>query len=443
MEGKAQLCPIPQGVVAYITGTNAETRLYALWKNGEMIVIQAPSLVGPHPEAVPDAEYDEFDKVFLYGLEELQTVIHTIEFGKTNWGYLSRRKGGGYEIMQKRRSLRKLTCRTWERLISRKEISFTRFWQIDIWNGYWKGQEIDVFMAYNDRSMYSLDREMWGYLALQGLNLTYQALGHVVDDDGTVVGLAYEAHAGRVLQYRDRSLVYDALARVEQRGLIYCGAQGPQNFTIMNGKVRLTNLASIWHVPDEELRRKKGLDRHWNSLETLFPMLKLQQDMPPQPVVQRSMAQNLLLLSRVSPERPIFIRFTLDPFNDSDRAKNNSEFVSRLRRTAPSRKRLTPSGKVIASSRDAVVAWAAVPDCTEDWGRNAVRRGAQGSRAHRGKHISSPLLTLMSDSESNESSIDYDAASTPDSSPRRRLAIGFIRDSDTDSTYDTETIAST
>ncbi|GLB44525.1 hypothetical protein LshimejAT787_1701520 [Lyophyllum shimeji] len=361
MQSERKISPVPDGVVAYITGANEN--MYALFKDGELIVIQAPSKLAAESSLDADEEFSlakaaEYERIFFDDLEQLRTVVHTIEFGKTNWGYLVHHPRRGYEILQKQRRMPKLTCHTWARLIPFNEVHFTRFWPgLDIWNGYWKEREVDVFMAYNDRTMRILDQEMRGYLALQGLDLTYEVLGHVVNNDGTIVGLAYEAHVGRLLQFRDRALVYDALSKVQQRGLVFCGAQEFTNIHIMNGKVRLTNLASIWHFPDEKLRKEHGDERHWKPLESWFPALKAQKDNTPRPVYQRLWDHNVQLLPHISPDRPLFAWFTLDLPSIEVCAKRNEEVLSWLRRHATSRNHLALPGRSSSSARDPAFGW--------------------------------------------------------------------------------------
>jgi len=305
-------------------------------------------------------------------------------------------------------------------------------------------------MAYDDRTMQNLEREMQGYIALQDLDLTYEALGHVVEDDGTIVGLVFEPYAGRLLQYRDRALVYDALSRVQQRGLVYCGAQGYQNFTVMNGKIRLTNLASIWHFPDEKERNEAGDVRHWQTLERWFPVLRLQQDTKPRSVIQRCVQQNVLLLPRISPERPIFIRFMLEPFKDKDLAKRNNEILTWLRKSVSSRKRLILPSKRTSSSRN--TGWE-VSRRAEDLGCHDYP-GIRASRPHHRKHHPSTQMTLVTDTDSDRSLVDYATALSEDTlsniSISRRLQNGLPSDYDTESTYyetestyyETETLAS-
>lgn len=52
-----------------------------------------------------------------------------------------------------------------------------------------------------------LERETVGRRAMLGLNLSYEVLGHLVQD-GNVVGLVLEASKGRMVEYRDRAKVY-------------------------------------------------------------------------------------------------------------------------------------------------------------------------------------------------------------------------------------------
>ena len=68
--------------MAYVGGINGRTRSYSLWKDGQMIVIQAKPLVDLSVQLWPPLQTVELsfklDKDYLYGLEcivRTQSVI--------------------------------------------------------------------------------------------------------------------------------------------------------------------------------------------------------------------------------------------------------------------------------------------------------------------------------------------------------------------------------
>lgn len=74
--------PIPPNVVAYVGGINGWTRSYSLWKDGQMIVIQARPLVDSSVQLWPPFQTVELsfrlDRDYLYDLEHIvrtQSVI--------------------------------------------------------------------------------------------------------------------------------------------------------------------------------------------------------------------------------------------------------------------------------------------------------------------------------------------------------------------------------
>jgi hypothetical protein len=171
----------------------------------------------------------------------------------------------------------------------------------------------DVILGYEDHYLRRIDATMNGYLLLQGLDITYTVLAHVVHSDGSVIGIVTEPEVGRLVEYRDRALVYDAITRLQERRLIYHGIHYSK-IHILHGKVRLSNLASVFHIKDSAELSIAAEKRHWKPLEELFKMLEMDPpDQPPQLALERLFKQITiqLLPDHPSPERPRFMRFML------------------------------------------------------------------------------------------------------------------------------------
>jgi hypothetical protein len=155
---------------------------------------------------------------------------------------------------------------------------------------------------------------MMAYLLLQGLDITYTILGHLVQSDGSVIGVITEPEVGRLVQFRDRSLVYDAISRLQQRKLIYNGIHYSK-IHILHGKVRLSNLASIRYFGDPvELNKQAGI-RHWQALEELFKFLDRDDVVPELALERHLMHYPIQLLPDIpSPELPPLMRLICATF---------------------------------------------------------------------------------------------------------------------------------
>ncbi|KAG5640230.1 hypothetical protein DXG03_009740, partial [Asterophora parasitica] len=271
-------------------------------------------------------------------------------------------------------------------------ITFSQFLAFYNWNGYWRGQEVDVIIGFDDYSLHSLDCVMWGYLALQGLDLTYRVFGHVVDDDGLIIGIAFEPQTGRLYEYRDRALVYDALSRLQRRGLIFCGTGSRYTIHILNGKVRLTNLESLWYFPDKKLREEFANQRHWEELEIVFS--KFRNATSNEPYSGRGITE-IFLLPYSSPERPLTLKSVFTLFVDEDRAKLTKHVISRFKRTSNTSMGLDDLRRERASPANGM-------------GRLASRKS--NGISQRSFHASSALLLYDSDTNSEKPDVDYATA---------------------------------
>jgi hypothetical protein len=70
-----------------------------------------------------------------------QSLLSGIEFGKTNWAYLIR-SSGGHRIVQKERSLHKISCPLWATLIHEDEIEVTKWVDAAERRGVWNGKPV-------------------------------------------------------------------------------------------------------------------------------------------------------------------------------------------------------------------------------------------------------------------------------------------------------------
>lgn len=127
----------------------------------------------------------------------------------------------------------------------------------------------DVWYGWNKLERWTVNRAMYGYRAVQGLDVTFEVYGHLVGRDGSIMGLVSEAAWGRMIEPLDRVLVYQTIARIQRRGIIYRGCL-TNRFIIADGKVRLIELNCITVIQDRDLLEKEAELWHWQELEKLF-----------------------------------------------------------------------------------------------------------------------------------------------------------------------------
>jgi hypothetical protein len=114
-----------------------------------------------------------------------------------------------------------------------------------------------------------LNRGMYGYRAVQDLDVTFEVLGHLISEDGTVIGLVSEAAWGRMVKPSDATLIYKTIAEIQNRGIIYKGCL-TNRFLIADGKVRLVELNCITPYEDKQKMLDDADVWHWYELGKLF-----------------------------------------------------------------------------------------------------------------------------------------------------------------------------
>ncbi|KAF8174868.1 hypothetical protein BJ912DRAFT_1046402 [Pholiota molesta] len=274
-------CPIPRGIVAWIGGIIEEEHpSFALWRDKEQIIIEAKGEMSCAKGLDPnDPHFDwklgcAVTKRYSDFLEVIQGLLQYIDFRKTNRGYLQKDRNGQYYIKQKDIPPRyKVLSPPWATYIPEREVEFTVWGTCSDRRGIWKGKKVDIMYEWNDIEIWALDQAMTGARALDGhgLDLTYEVYGHLVGDDGSVIGLVTEAATGRMIGLSDMALVYNAISKIQNRGFLYRGC-GTNRFMIQDGKIRLIELNCITpYSLSNRAQLEKDAERwHWQELQELF-----------------------------------------------------------------------------------------------------------------------------------------------------------------------------
>jgi hypothetical protein len=212
----------------------------------------------------------------------------------------------------------------------------------------WNGKEVDLCTPYLEGSSWQALAE-WqteGHRKMQNLDLkdlTFPMLGHITRD-GAVVGVLTEASCGRLVEFTDRAAVYEAVARMQLKGIIHRSLHAG-NIFIANGGVRFLGISSVLFFEDNEKLEEMAQKWHWDRLTEVFDQLK---DKPfnDHPWMRKIPAPALLLPRFPAPSRSLpgfpgfskwhylFSLFLTDPFKHHEwlqRAASSSDDRSVVR----------------------------------------------------------------------------------------------------------------
>lgn len=123
--------------------------------------------------------------------------------------------------------------------------------------------------AHDDLNMWRLNRAMYGFRRIDGLDFTFEVYGHLVNKDGQIVGLLTEAAWGRPLRLSDKEFVIAELKRLESFGYLY-GACLLNYFLIADGNLRLLQPMCIRHYSDPATLNREAAFLHTRHLDELF-----------------------------------------------------------------------------------------------------------------------------------------------------------------------------
>ncbi|KIM89958.1 hypothetical protein PILCRDRAFT_812745 [Piloderma croceum F 1598] len=245
------------------------------------------------------------DREYNSLLVVIQTMLDDLDFERENWAYLVRENGRD-RLVYKNKPF-SLKCTIWTTLIDEKDIEITKWGGMNFREGLWNGKEVDLCTPYLEGSCWAALAE-WqteGHRLMQSLGLktlTFPMLGHIVRD-GAVVGVLTEASCGRLVEYADRAAVYEAVARMQLKGIIHRSLHAG-NIFIADGRVKFLGISSVLFFEDDAKLAEMAQRWHWNRLTELFDQLK---DKPfnDHPWMRKIPAPALLLPRLPSPSRSI------------------------------------------------------------------------------------------------------------------------------------------
>lgn len=272
---------IDNGGILYIGRDRFDTSRalqFALMKNGRKIMVQV-QYTGPLDTETPGMTPGRWEYLTELEFEVVMSMLPQIEFDRVsaNWVYVVRDRNGYYLVYRDRKRAEIVTDH-WAQLVDEKEIEVHRYFSYDEGEGVWRGQNVRFRYAWcnHHSGVQDLLSEYAAYFMLRNLDLTFKVLA-LVTIEGRVTGWMWERPHGRTVQYRDRSLVYDAVAKIQRNGLLYYSMRAHNIIITDDGKVRFIYLDySIAYFEPHELEEleRRAEEYHWKALQDIFDQLK-------------------------------------------------------------------------------------------------------------------------------------------------------------------------
>ncbi|KAF9221735.1 hypothetical protein BS17DRAFT_757107 [Gyrodon lividus] len=295
----------------YVTGQNniEKGRFYMLWRDGNFIVIQAEPYCRPgitYDPAMPFSYYVEEYRAFNYLQEVIQTMLDTIVFdSENNWAHLVRQKDNTYRLVYtKKRSVH--NCPIWTKAMDLEDIEVvTRIVDGLYWEGIYNGQEVDLYIGWEDVWGSYITCESRGQKLIQSLGLghySFELLAHV-SKNGMIIGLMMEAYIGRGITLADRPAVFEAVADIQRHGVLLRFSRS--DIIITKQGVRFASMSPAKKYQDQDALAEVAESAHWKTLADIFDHI----DDDPfggQLNISRSLKSASYVIPRLpSPGRPI------------------------------------------------------------------------------------------------------------------------------------------
>ncbi|EPQ55924.1 hypothetical protein GLOTRDRAFT_60723 [Gloeophyllum trabeum ATCC 11539] len=300
--------PSPPDVVYFGVFNDRDGPIHVFRCESYTLTIQTRSFLGQLGQN--SERRQEYRDNTAFDVEIIQTMLGSIEWGRTNYAYLVRESSGSYRLMYRNKVPRPLTCHLWAPTVDIKEIDVTRWLDQRIYReGIWRGREVNLKIMDSPESWVAdmVSSEIDGARTLTALGYSFEVLG-IVTSNGGVVGIMYEIPVGRVVQYHDRAALYDAFADLQKHRVVYRGIT-TTNVIITDKGVRLLDASTVLvfgEDEDEDLERY-GETWHWERLAKLFEEYKQRPNVMP-------LAREVNAYKMVIPRLPSLYReLILDP----------------------------------------------------------------------------------------------------------------------------------
>ncbi|KZT21309.1 hypothetical protein NEOLEDRAFT_1139643 [Neolentinus lepideus HHB14362 ss-1] len=264
--------PSPLDVLYFGVWNDEDGPAHVFRCNQHALIIQTRSFFGDLP-----SRRMEYQSNTAFDVEIIQTMLGGIAWGRSNYAYLVRESSGSYRLMYRNKIPRTITCHLWAPQVDEREIEITRWLDPKMYReGIWRGQEVSLTImdSCEPRAAKQIGDEINGARILTSLGYSFEVLG-IIMRNGVVAGIMTELMAGRVVEYSDREVVYDAIANLQKHNHIYRGICNIGVLMTDKG-VRFVQPAALLTLPEDQVGQLESSAEywHWDRLKKLFDELK-------------------------------------------------------------------------------------------------------------------------------------------------------------------------
>lgn len=253
-------------------------RFYHLWKNGEVLSIQAEPYrrqgidYSDTRQCWSPKNFSSDKEAYFYLQEVLQTMLDTLQFGtENNWAHLVRQKDNTYSLVYTRKEFVRLRCPVWTKKVNLDDIEITRIVDCALWEGIHEGMEVDLFMGVHALWSRFVAAESLGHKLMNEAGLshyTFKLIAHVYKS-GMIIGVMCEPIIGRRVCPTDRAAVFAAVADIQRHGILL-GSLLPHDILITHEGVRFLNTSAVKYYKDHDQLAAKAETEHWAELAKTF-----------------------------------------------------------------------------------------------------------------------------------------------------------------------------
>ncbi|KAK0237195.1 hypothetical protein EDD85DRAFT_1023900 [Armillaria nabsnona] len=243
--------------------------MFQLIKNNHEVIIWGPPVVVLASLAIQ--------------LELIETLLNSVDFDDIRQATLYIAWDGRARLIPQEQRFLQIPYFAGYRCVDESQLQVTEWLQAGWKRGLLDGvRPVEVEYAYNRTSSLALQCMIDACRKLEALDLTTPVLA-CLTRDGHMIGIVKCIEEGaRMVSYKDRSLVYTAFGKMQERHIYLLDGHDmePSTVLIVDDKVRFVDMAlKRWFSPNifiydrtihDEQQLKQAQQSHWRQAELLF-----------------------------------------------------------------------------------------------------------------------------------------------------------------------------